>query len=357
MLRDGRTGQFSECLYNQPPISLRHLYSAMSDTPDNLSDLYKIGTVAKLTGIAVERLRAWERRYGLTPASREGKTRFFSAEQVERLTRIKRLIDQGHPVSTLINLSNEALNDRLQTLAPPPTKATASATPTVALVGTQLLMLEQGNSEAARVTVSGRWVNLDVCLPELEQLTADTGLPDVLVMLQGSVTPDSLDRLNSLPSSMARLVIYHYATDEGLAVAAERNLTLLRWPVSWAEIEQAVARLARAPLKAGRHAPKRFSDEQLLSIASASDGLGCACPADLVHLISALNAFTDHSAACASGTELAADAANDMAKGPLNAARQPRHARIAERTSSARLELELVLEDWVTAEGLLPAPN
>ncbi len=321
----------------------------MSDTPDNLSDLYKIGTVAKLTGIAVERLRAWERRYGLTPASRDGKTRFFSAEQVERLTRIKRLIDQGHPISTLINLSSEALNERLQALAPMAAKTSTGAAPSVALVGTQLLMLEQSNAEATRVTVSGRWVNLDVCLPELAQLTTANGLPDVLVALQGSVTADSLDRLDSLPNSMARLVIYHYATDAGLAAAADRGLTLLRWPVSWAEIEQAVARLARAPLKAGRHAPKRFSDEQLLSIASASDGLGCACPADLVNLISALNAFTDHSAACAPDTDFSTDAAND--------ARPPRHARIAERTSSARLELELVLEDWVTAEGLLPIPN
>ena len=317
----------------------------MSDTPDNLSDLYKIGTVAKLTGIAVERLRAWERRYGLTPASRDGKTRFFSAEQVERLTRTKRLIDQGHPVSTVINLSNEALDERLRTLTPSPSMATGSAAPSVALVGTQLLMLEQGNSEASRVTVSGRWVNLDVCLPELERLKVGDGLPDVLVTLLGSVTPDSLNRLYEAPNSMARLVVYHYATDEGLATAAERSLTLLRWPVSWTEIEQAVARLARAPLKAGRHAARRFSDEQLFSIANADDGLGCACPTDLVNLISALNAFTDHSAACTSGSE----AANSM--------RQPRHARIAERTSNARLELELVLEDWVTAEGLLPAPN
>ncbi|MEM6709905.1 MAG: MerR family transcriptional regulator [Pseudomonadota bacterium] len=30
-------------------------------------ELYRIGAVAQLTGIAVERLRAWERRYGLAP--------------------------------------------------------------------------------------------------------------------------------------------------------------------------------------------------------------------------------------------------------------------------------------------------
>jgi len=54
-------------------------------------DLYRIGTVAQLTQISVERLRAWERRYGLVPAHRAGKTRFYSASQLSRLAKIKRL--------------------------------------------------------------------------------------------------------------------------------------------------------------------------------------------------------------------------------------------------------------------------
>ena len=38
-------------------------------------DLYQIGSVTALTGIAAERLRAWERRYGFTPAEKKGKIR------------------------------------------------------------------------------------------------------------------------------------------------------------------------------------------------------------------------------------------------------------------------------------------
>ena len=48
-------------------------------------DLYRIGSVAALTGIAVERLRAWERRYGFAPAQRDGKVRFYSNGQLEKL--------------------------------------------------------------------------------------------------------------------------------------------------------------------------------------------------------------------------------------------------------------------------------
>ena len=73
-------------------------------------DLYRIGTIANLTGIAVERLRAWERRYGLEPAHKAGKTRFYSRAQLERLQLIKRLIDQGHPISTLVALAAMAIS-------------------------------------------------------------------------------------------------------------------------------------------------------------------------------------------------------------------------------------------------------
>ena len=54
---------------------------------DSAEDLYRIGTVAQITQISVERLRAWERRYGLAPAHRAGKTRFYSASQLARLGR------------------------------------------------------------------------------------------------------------------------------------------------------------------------------------------------------------------------------------------------------------------------------
>ena len=45
----------------------------MTDYP--AQDLYQIGSVTALTGIAAERLRAWERRYGFKPAEKKGKIR------------------------------------------------------------------------------------------------------------------------------------------------------------------------------------------------------------------------------------------------------------------------------------------
>ena len=57
----------------------------MTDFP--AQDLYQIGSVTALTGIAAERLRAWERRYGFAPAERNGKIRLYSHEQVKKLNR------------------------------------------------------------------------------------------------------------------------------------------------------------------------------------------------------------------------------------------------------------------------------
>ena len=230
------------------------------------SDLYKIGNVAKLTGIAVERLRAWERRYGLTPASREGKTRFFSGAQVERLSVIKRLIDQGHPVSTLINLDHDTLNERWEEIQSTQSAAAQhlSNNPTVALAGTQLLMMEQMLKDPPQLRVESRWVNLTVAMEDLRQSSAQPeAAPDILVVLLGSVTPESLTQLDELPEKTQPVVIYHYATEAGLGDADQREWQMLRWPVSWSDIEQAVARQVNLPANAQPLAARRFSDEQL----------------------------------------------------------------------------------------------
>ena len=117
-------------------------------------DLYRIGAFAKRTGITPECLRAWERRYGLEPAERAGKTRFYSEAQVERLSAIKGLIDQGHPVSALIHLPDAELRRRLRSAAVAPRPEAVGGR--VGLVGAPLI---QARRDAAETTlqVVGEW--------------------------------------------------------------------------------------------------------------------------------------------------------------------------------------------------------
>ena len=61
-----------------------------------VSGYYKIGTVAKLTGIEVMTLRNWERRYGVVVAARgDGRQRAYTTQDLDRLHWIKAKIDSG----------------------------------------------------------------------------------------------------------------------------------------------------------------------------------------------------------------------------------------------------------------------
>lgn len=293
-------------------------------------DLYRIGTIATLTGIAVERLRAWERRYGLEPASKSGKTRFYSKAQLERLQLIKRLIDQGHPISTLVELSDNQLLERLNTQ-----RQTRLRPASTGLIGPNLLVLEQQQGQTARLDVRARWANLHAFL---DDQTGTEALETLVVQLPVLLTSTLEEIARQQPA--ARLVaLYQFATPKHLVAVQQLGIPTLQWPTTWQQIEHACATSAGTPLRAARAAVRRFSDDQLIAIAaSATDPSGC--PGHLVELISSLNAFAEFSLACA---EEAADAAL--------------YERVHTDTTQARAQLELALEALVDAEQLLATPN
>ena len=74
---------------------------------------YRIGTAARLSGLPVATLRNWELRYGLVTARRtRGGQRLYSAEDVERLTALKRLVDQGLSAGEAHNVVRQRLRAR-----------------------------------------------------------------------------------------------------------------------------------------------------------------------------------------------------------------------------------------------------
>ena len=75
---------------------------------DQSEPTYRIGAVSRLTGIAPDGLRVWERRFGaVVPFQSETGSRLYSQEDVGRLVLIKRLVDRGDAISRLANLSEE----------------------------------------------------------------------------------------------------------------------------------------------------------------------------------------------------------------------------------------------------------
>lgn len=61
---------------------------------------YTVKQVSALTGIAPDRLRAWERRYGVVrPTRTDGGYRLYDDEDIARLRLMMRLVDGGTPAS------------------------------------------------------------------------------------------------------------------------------------------------------------------------------------------------------------------------------------------------------------------
>ena len=84
----------------------------MNATPQTNS-AYRIGAVSRLTGVPADTLRVWERRYGVVePQRTEGGSRLYSQHDVARLALIKRLVDAGHAIGTVANLTLEQLEAR-----------------------------------------------------------------------------------------------------------------------------------------------------------------------------------------------------------------------------------------------------
>ena len=76
----------------------------------NENDQYSIGRVERDTGIGRDTLRIWERRYGFPQPLRNAKgERIYTQQQVGRLQRIRRLLDQGMRPGKLLPLADQAL--------------------------------------------------------------------------------------------------------------------------------------------------------------------------------------------------------------------------------------------------------
>ncbi len=71
--------------------------------------LYPIRAVSKLTGISIDTLRAWERRYQAVTPQREESRRLYTEADVQRLHLLNAAVEKGHAIGRLAALDNEEL--------------------------------------------------------------------------------------------------------------------------------------------------------------------------------------------------------------------------------------------------------
>ena len=314
---------------------------------------YRIGAVARLTGIPPDTLRVWERRYSVvTPFRSDAGTRLYRAEDVSRLTLIKRLVDNGDAISHVAALSLEQLRDRVKGLSPR-FESTAEARPCrVVVLGRALpALLEQDRLESEKPDDAVQFVGL--LRDEAEFRAEAPGLDADLVVLEyPTLHQDQLRELSDLvvrAGAPRAVVVYNFASRAVLDRLASQHIIPKRAPIDAAELRrwclalhvagselpQSADLLAALDLGAAIP-PRRFDSDALIRIAAASPTVRCECPHHLVQLVSSLVAFENYSRECENRN------ADDAAL----------HAFLHAATAQARATMEAALARVIEAEGI-----
>lgn len=71
---------------------------------------YPIRAVSLMTGVSIDTLRAWERRYAAVTPRRDGRGRVYSEADVSRVRRLHDAVLKGHAIGRIARLSDEELS-------------------------------------------------------------------------------------------------------------------------------------------------------------------------------------------------------------------------------------------------------
>jgi DNA-binding transcriptional MerR regulator len=318
----------------------------MTTASNDANGAYRIGAVARLTGISPDTLRIWERRYDIVEPERTPKGgRLYSQQDVTRLTMIKTLVDQGHAISTVANLSAEELNRRLNMAQPANLPPPGSGQHEVCVVG-QAISVRACNTERLPegLELAGAYTDLGAFLED--ETTCDTLVIELPFLDRGVArdlnSPELRKRANRI------IVIYAFSPSNIVSQLQRYGLQTLRAPVALEHIWQH-CQLTQSrkldwqppdwdPRVASNEPvpPKRFSHEQLVRLSQITTSLECECPHHMASVIEQLAAFEDYSARCEVTTK------QDAAL----------HGYLHQMSSRARWLMEVALERLAEVERI-----
>jgi DNA-binding transcriptional MerR regulator len=76
--------------------------------------LYPIRTVAKLTGVSLDTLRAWERRYSAVTPERGARGRLYGEVEIQRLTLLRDAVECGHAIGQIAGMEDSHLRELIE---------------------------------------------------------------------------------------------------------------------------------------------------------------------------------------------------------------------------------------------------
>jgi DNA-binding transcriptional MerR regulator len=111
---------------------------------------YPIAAAARLAGLSIDTLRAWERRYAAVVPERGARGRVYTDAQVARLRLLSALVQQGHAISEVAGLSDAQLGRALARSGPGPARvAPAAGEPDIAPIARVLDAVDRFDDVAA----------------------------------------------------------------------------------------------------------------------------------------------------------------------------------------------------------------
>ena len=143
----------------------------MNPTPSSppAAPLWNIAEIERDTGLGKDTLRVWERRYGFPTPWRDARgDRLYDQPQLQRLIRIKQLLDSGHRPGRVVPLSLPGLEALLQASCAPFEQADQTAE-----LDHWLTLLEQGQPAQLRIALQ----------QELQRLGLAQAIEQVMVPL------------------------------------------------------------------------------------------------------------------------------------------------------------------------------
>ncbi len=324
---------------------------------DSKNHCYRIGTISKLAGIPVPTLRVWESRYGaFHPVKTEGQHRMYGEEDLLRATLIKQLCDEGHAISTIANMSAQALSQLHNK------HRNGKALETSRLHAQSVKIAVIGLGLAGRIEAKKFALNLPGSSLEITDIFADLAVAkigafkdttEILLIKVNTLHEIVMQDIEAIsaqlrgnqPSSPPQIIVlYNYGRDQVAHAMRAAGMLVRREPITDYELAELIRSVLmvdanhslREVTPGSMIPPRKYSDETLARVAGISNNVLCECPRHVAEIIAQLASFEQYSQEC------------------LNKSAEDAHlhAYLTSVSGSARALFEHALEKVAQHEGI-----
>lgn len=337
-----------------------------SDLANSSQPSYRSGAVARMAGMPVATLRIWQQRYGaVQPITSASGHRLYSAADVDRVTLLRRLTENGYAISLLAGLDTKQLIEMMNY-----SKSTRSSidvdrqpkqsTLNIVVVGQSLARRLLRKSFLRTNGLSTKLVGVFDSLAESTKAGLVSTMPrvDLLLMHTASLQIGALQELRTAQEAWqanSTAVIYGYSNTAARAEFINSDTPLLQDPIDDESLSQWLAELettstnevkrhtiskldnlSMAELTESEVTVPKFTDDTLIAFAGLSSTIACECPSHLAELLMRISHFETYSSDC-----------NNR-----NTADAQLHAYLKKISGVARMLFETALEHVAIAEGL-----